>query len=121
MKTKDYVGLVRRGASSSYSKIRNDTFRTLATDPLFRRKVSEASLIRLLNAFQWKMRDKGLEAQYVQGMNVIAAPFLYAAKSEVEAFSLFAAFIEGECPAYVRPTMEGVHRGLKVGVQVGYK
>ncbi|TGZ82192.1 TBC-domain-containing protein [Ascodesmis nigricans] len=114
MKTKDYVTLVRRGASSSYSKIRNDTFRTLATDPLFRRKVSEASLIRLLNAFQWKMRDKGLEAQYVQGMNVIAAPFLYAAKSEVEAFSLFAAFIERECPAYVRPTMEGVHRGLKL-------
>lgn len=114
MRTKDYVSLVRRGASSSYSKIRNDTFRTLATDPLFRRKVSEASLIRLLNAFQWSMKDQGFEAQYVQGMNVIAAPFLYASKSEVEAFSLFAAFIQRECPAYVRPTMEGVHRGLKV-------
>lgn len=114
MRTSDYVSLVRRGASSSYSKIRNDTFRTLATDPLFRRRVSEASLIRLLNAFQWKMRDTGVDAQYVQGMNVIAAPFLYAARSEVEAFSLFAIFIQRECPAYVRPTMEGVHSGLKV-------
>lgn len=114
MRTGDYVSLVRRGASSSYSKIRNDTFRTLATDPLFRRRVSEASLIRLLNAFQWKMRDTGVDAQYVQGMNVIAAPFLYAARSEVEAFSLFAIFIQRECPAYVRPTMEGVHSGLKV-------
>lgn len=114
MRTNDYVSLVRRGASSSYSKIRNDTFRTLATDPLFRRRVSEASLIRLLNAFQWKMRDTGIDAQYVQGMNVIAAPFLYAARSEVEAFSLFAVFIQRECPAYVRPTMEGVHSGLKV-------
>ncbi|KAL0639691.1 CDC16 protein [Maublancomyces gigas] len=114
MRTGDYVSLVRRGASSSYSKIRNDTFRTLATDPLFRRRVSEASLIRLLNAFQWKMRDTGVDAQYVQGMNVIAAPFLYAARSEVEAFSLFAIFIQRECPAYVRPTMEGVHSGLKL-------
>ncbi|RPB14445.1 TBC-domain-containing protein [Morchella conica CCBAS932] len=114
MRTSDYVLLVRRGASNSYSKIRNDTFRTLATDPLFRRRVSEASLIRLLNAFQWKMKDAGVEAQYVQGMNVIAAPFLYAARSEVEAFSLFAVFIQRECPAYVRPTMEGVHRGLKL-------
>ncbi|KAI5798869.1 rab-GTPase-TBC domain-containing protein [Geopyxis carbonaria] len=114
MRTNDYVTLVRKGASSSYSKIRNDTFRTLATDPLFRRRVSEASLIRLLNAFQWRMRDAGLDAQYVQGMNVIAAPFLYAAKSEVEAFSMFAVFIQRECPGYVRPTMEGVHQGLKL-------
>ncbi|KAL7272080.1 CDC16 protein [Rhizina undulata] len=114
MRTNDYVSLVRRGASSSYSKIRNDTFRTLATDPLFRRRVSESSLIRLLNAFQWRMRDSGVDAQYVQGMNVIAAPFLYAARSEVEAFSLFATFIQRECPGYVRPTMEGVHRGLKL-------
>ena len=114
MRTNEYVALVRRGASSSYSKIRNDTFRTLATDPLFRRRVSESSLIRVLNAFQWKMRDTGIDAQYVQGMNVIAAPFLYAARSEVEAFSLFAVFIQRECPGYVRPTMEGVHRGLKL-------
>jgi cell cycle arrest protein BUB2 len=118
MRTNEYVTLVRRGASSSYSKIRNDTFRTLATDPLFRRRVSESSIIRLLNAFQWKMKDTGEDAQYVQGMNVIAAPFLYAARSEVEAFSLFAVFIQRECPGYVRPTMEGVHSGLKLVDQV---
>jgi cell cycle arrest protein BUB2 len=118
MRTNEYVSLVRRGASTSYSKIRNDTFRTLATDPLFRRRVSEASLIRLLNAFQWRMRDAGQDAQYVQGMNVLAAPFLYAANSEVEAFALFEVFIQRECPAYVRPTMEGVHRGLKLVDQV---
>lgn len=118
MRSDDYIELVRRGASSSYSKIRNDTFRTLATDPLFRRRVSESSIIRLLNAFQWKMKDSGEDAQYVQGMNVIAAPFLYAARSEVEAFSLFAVFIQRECPGYVRPTMEGVHCGLKLVDQV---
>ena len=47
-------------------------------------------------------------------MNVIAAPFLYAAKSETEAFALFSFFIKKECPSYVKPTMEGVHRGLKL-------
>ena len=114
MAAEDYFALIHRGASTSYAKIRNDTFRTLATDPLFRRRVSEASLIRLLNAFQWRMRDQGLDAQYVQGMNVIAAPFLYAANSEMQAFALFEVFIQRECPAYVRPTMEGVHRGLEL-------
>lgn len=114
MRSNEYLALVRRGASAAYSKIRNDTFRTLATDPLFRRRVSEASLIRLLNAFAHSLKDTGVDAQYVQGMNVIAAPFLYAAKSETEAFALFSFFIKKECPSYVKPTMEGVHRGLKL-------
>lgn len=162
--TDDYLGLIHRGASPAYSKIRNDTFRTLATDPLFRRRVSEASLIRLLNAVAWKLHDakeerndasssvgtkmthtadangspeltaatpvmhnraraltlttEGSEAGtsepgiYVQGMNVLAAPFLYAARSEAEAFAAFYRFITTECPGYVRGAMSGVHKGL---------
>ena len=51
---------------------------------------------------------------YVQGMNVLAAPFLYTMPSEVEAFYCFSKFIEVCCPLYVQPTLEGVHRGLKV-------
>ena len=51
---------------------------------------------------------------YVQGMNVLAAPFLYTMPSELEAFFCFAKFIEESCPLYVQPTLEGVHRGLKV-------
>lgn len=51
---------------------------------------------------------------YVQGMNVLAAPFLYTMPSEVEAFFCFAKFIEESCPLYVQPTLEGVHSGLKV-------
>ncbi|KAK2937801.1 Rab-GTPase-TBC domain [Fusarium oxysporum f. sp. vasinfectum] len=57
LSTDDYLALIHRGASPAYSKIRNDTFRTLTTDPLFRRRVSEASLIRLLNAIAWKLHD----------------------------------------------------------------
>ncbi|OTB02126.1 hypothetical protein M426DRAFT_206187 [Hypoxylon sp. CI-4A] len=165
VKTDDYLGLIHRGASPAYSKIRNDTFRTLTTDPLFRRRVSEASLIRLLNAIAWKLHDTNQERRptssrlslaptdsasssrsdlslldispsaknraraltlttensdattsepgtYVQGMNVLAAPFLYAARSEVEAFSAFHTLLTKECPGYIRGAMDGVHRGL---------
>lgn len=163
LETDSYLALIHRGASPAYSKIRNDTFRTLATDPLFRRRVSEASLIRLLNAVAWKLHDakeeraeslanagkithtanehgspelqtstpamksraraltlttEGSDAgasepgTYVQGMNVLAAPFLYAARSEAEAFVAFHRFITYECPGYVRGAMDGVHKGL---------
>ena len=175
LETNDYLRLIHRGASPAYSKIRNDTFRTLTTDPLFRRRVSEASLIRLLNAVAWKLNDTREERRpssssrfssrppssrqslpanesrpgssrtdvsmtsasspgksgsrsraltaasdsseaetgtYVQGMNVLAAPFLYAARSEAEAFAAFYSLLTRECPGYIRGAMVGVHRGL---------
>ncbi|RDA85769.1 hypothetical protein CP532_6312 [Ophiocordyceps camponoti-leonardi (nom. inval.)] len=148
MSTDEYLGLIHRGPSPAYSKIRNDTFRTLTTDPLFRRRVSEASLIRLLNAIAWKLHDAREDQRlsrpssrqsshpreslvgsvsghsqaksntgpepgtYVQGMNVLAAPFLYAARSEAEAFVAFHSLLTRECPAYIRGAMDGVHRGL---------
>jgi cell cycle arrest protein BUB2 len=49
---------------------------------------------------------------YVQGMNVLCGPFLYASRSEVEAFTGFEKLITHECPGYVRGSMEGVHKGL---------
>ena len=49
---------------------------------------------------------------YVQGMNVLCAPFLYAARSEAEAFVAFHLFITQECPGYVRGAMDGVHKGV---------
>lgn len=189
LSTDDYLSLVHRAASPAYAKIRNDTFRTLTTDPLFRRRVSEASLIRLLNAIAWKLHDsrptqqvvilntrqslpaishhshhsehppparnsttptprldsshqqqqqrpgtspaaknraraltlttEGSETSvaseagiYVQGMNVLAAPFLYAARSEAEAFTAFHRLLTREVPGYIRGAMDGVHRGL---------
>jgi cell cycle arrest protein BUB2 len=100
-------------------------------------------LVRLLDAFVWRSTEatestsptsptfpytpatygRSRQAQqpnqplgfnYVQGMNVLAAPFLYIMPTEVEAFYTFARFIERACPLYVQPTLEGVHRGLKV-------
>ncbi|RKU42723.1 hypothetical protein DL546_003913 [Coniochaeta pulveracea] len=176
LETDAYLSLIHRGASPAYSKIRNDTFRTLTSDVLFRRRVSEASLIRLLNAIAWKLHDareeqraksgssttgsrhslpydnrpnsshtqpgstgstlisspaskgraraltlttEGSESSfvtepgtYVQGMNVLAAPFLYAARSEAEAFVAFHQFLTLEIPGYIRGAMDGVHKGL---------
>ncbi|KAI0723997.1 bub2 protein [Cerioporus squamosus] len=111
----EYVG---RGPCEVREKIRNDTFRTLATDRGFKERVSEDMLVRLLDAFVWRNHDRQENDQlgftYVQGMNVLAAPFLYTMPSELEAFYCFAKFIEESCPLYVQPTLEGVHCGLKL-------
>lgn len=45
-------------------------------------------------------------------MNVLAAPFLYAARSEAEAFTAFHRLLTREVPGYIRGAMDGVHRGL---------
>lgn len=56
---------------------------------------------------------EGSSVGYVQGMNVLAAPFLYAAHSEVQAFAGFNKLITTVCPGYVRGgSMDGVHKGL---------
>lgn len=115
----DFLRYVARGPCEVREKIRNDTFRTLATDKGFKERVREDMLVRLLDAFVWRNHDQREETPqlgftYVQGMNVLAAPFLYTMPSEVEAFYCFAKFIEECCPLYVQPTLEGVHRGLKL-------
>ncbi|PWN97646.1 TBC-domain-containing protein [Tilletiopsis washingtonensis] len=114
-----YLTLVAKGPSTAHAKIRNDTFRTLATDQGFKRRVDEGMLVRLLEAFVWRNddgedepTDGTMSFSYVQGMNVLAAPFLYAMRSELEAFWCFTSFIEECCPLYVQPTLAGVHSGL---------
>jgi cell cycle arrest protein BUB2 len=120
---------------------------------LFRRRVTQNSITRVLNAVAWRLNDahearvNGWQSPptlsefggspdtsilsrhsygtagasvandaeqigYVQGMNVLCGPFLYAAKGEVEAFTGFERLITQECPGYVRGSMEGVHKGL---------
>ncbi|KAK3179029.1 hypothetical protein OEA41_001168 [Lepraria neglecta] len=160
LSTDIYLDLIRRGPSPAYAKIRNDTHRTLMTNVLFKRRVRENSIIRLLNAIAWRLHDAksdrmtdsgritnsatemgspelqhaepvikhaegastvtndGSEAGgsepgiYVQGMNVLCAPFLYAARTEPQAFIAFHHFITRECPGYIRGAMDGVHKGV---------
>ncbi|KAI8379165.1 rab-GTPase-TBC domain-containing protein [Radiomyces spectabilis] len=129
-----YVNLVHRGPSPMDSKIRNDTFRTMTTDASFIEHVSEDMLIRVLNAFVWISRQERVgdtseelqlrslfrswystpgELTYVQGMNVLVAPFL-TTMTEMEAFFAFSTFIWKWCPVYVEHTLRGVHCGLRL-------
>ncbi|KAI8354878.1 rab-GTPase-TBC domain-containing protein [Mortierella sp. GBAus27b] len=99
----EYVSLVKRGKPEEYGKIRNDTFRTMATDRKYLDEVEEDSLIRVLCAFAWS----------TQGMNVLAAPFLFT-MSEMEAFYAYSNLLKHCCPLYVQPTLAGVHCGIKL-------
>ncbi|KAF8965522.1 hypothetical protein BGZ46_000574, partial [Entomortierella lignicola] len=104
------------GKPEEYGKIRNDTFRTLATDRKFTDVVEEDSLIRVLCAFAWSSQGtsgENISFAYVQGMNVLAAPFLYT-MSEMEAFYSYSNLIKHCCPLYVQPTLQGVHCGIKL-------
>lgn len=56
----EYISLVKQGKPQEYSKIRNDTFRTLATDRKFLDVVEEDSLIRVLCAFAWSTQGNNL-------------------------------------------------------------
>ncbi|ORZ18129.1 rab-GTPase-TBC domain-domain-containing protein [Absidia repens] len=128
-----YISLVQRGPSSMDTKIRNDTFRTMTTDDDFLEQVSEDMLIRPLNAFVWlcssgigadRHEERYYQAKfqsmfpaggltYVQGMNVLMAPFLMV-MPEMEAFFTFTTFMWKWCPLYIQPNLRGVHCGTKL-------
>eukprot|EP00835_Amoeboradix_gromovi_P003533 NODE_237_length_13348_cov_0.297381.p5 type:complete len:214 gc:universal NODE_237_length_13348_cov_0.297381:13142-12501(-) len=117
--SKRYITLVQKGASEAYGKIKNDTHRTLKTDEQFKLVVDEHMLLRTLNAFVWDMKDKNLSFTsdstkclfyYVQGMNALAAPFLFV-MNEVDAFYSFSQLIQYSCPTYVQKNTEGVRCG----------
>jgi cell cycle arrest protein BUB2 len=119
--TDTYLSLIHRGQSPAYQKIQQDVFRTLATDALFQRRVTNASLTRVLNATAWRIHDEQQstisppsfkQTLYVQGVNVLSAPLLYASRSEAQAYSLLTSLITQHLPTYISPTMSGVHAGL---------
>ena len=122
--TDTYLALIHRGRSPAYEKISNDVFRTLTTDTLFQRRVTNASLTRLLNATAWRIHDEQTstpqsefaqrypQSTYLQGLNVLSAPLLYASRSEAQAYALMTCLLTEHIPTYLSPTMSGVHRGL---------
>lgn len=74
-------------------------------------------MIRLLNAFIHKYgtpekernkSTKKYDFTYVQGMNVIAGPFLYV-MPELDSFACFCKLVTYHCPRYVSPNLIGVH------------
>jgi cell cycle arrest protein BUB2 len=119
----EYIKIVEKGPCQVMDKIKNDTFRTCATDKQFVDRVSQEMLSRVLNAFVWKAKEQppsrliNLSFSYVQGMNVMAAPFLYVLP-ELDAFFTFSTFVQNSCPLYVQPALEGAHCGVKVTIRL---
>ncbi|KAJ1998478.1 CDC16 protein [Coemansia thaxteri] len=107
------VGAYRRALarcpSASADKINNDAFRTLAGDAEFRARVPTAAIVRVLNAVESAPdRSPSDPPRYVQGMNALAAPFLFV-MGEGAGFHAFRQFLRRECPLYARPSLPGVH------------
>lgn len=121
--TQVYLEQVHRGRSSAADKIANDVFRTLATDTLFKRRVTDASLTRVLNATAWRIHDARraipsdaptIQSPYIQGMNVLLAPLLYASRSEAQAYALLTTLLNKHVPTYLTAGMSGVHAGVEL-------
>lgn len=51
---REYADIISKEPSQAIEKIRNDTFRTLATDVGFKQRVGEDRLVRLLDAVVWR-------------------------------------------------------------------
>ncbi|KAJ4459629.1 putative bub2 protein [Paratrimastix pyriformis] len=105
-----YWSLVKKKHSAPYEVIRDDTFRTFHDDIQFKQGVPEVRLVRLLNAFVHSV-ETNKNLGYVQGMSVLAAPFIYV-MPEVDAFFCFRRMLLRHCPNYVYPMLEGVHAGV---------
>jgi len=112
-----YIQYVQKGPCKQYQKIRNDTFRTFKTNLGFQKRVPEERLIRVLNAFIHSCNtaiDPTIRLiQYVQGMNVVCAPFLYV-MPELDGFWCFSQFVKMHTPLYFHPGIEGAFEGLKL-------
>ncbi|VEU21645.1 DEKNAAC102237 [Brettanomyces naardenensis] len=116
VETDYYIHLLERGKSNSFDKIFNDSFRTFKKDQRFAKKVSNSTLIRVLNSYALEIEESpdARISPYVQGMNILVAPFAYVCKSEPEAFALFSRLLVKYIPTYVTPNLSGVMNGVKL-------
>lgn len=111
----DYTSLVQSAKllpAEKYSKIKNDTFRTLKTEDQFHQRVTEALLTRILGALAITMPN---EVGYVQGLNVLLAPIAFAcSKSEPQAYSILHTLVARHIPLYVTSDVVGVYTGCEL-------
>jgi len=68
----EYIRLVELRESSFFDKICRDTYRTFKSDHLFKRRVNEYRLMRVLNSFVHKY-----DRNYSQGMDILAGCLLF--------------------------------------------
>ncbi|KAJ3321861.1 hypothetical protein HDU76_014020, partial [Blyttiomyces sp. JEL0837] len=99
----EYTTLISLGPSQHYAKIKNDTFRTMATDEMFLKRVSEGSLRRVLNAFVWKV-DNNTKTSGKKG-----GGGGNGGQGSGSLVNLRFSYVQG-----MNPALEGVHCGVKL-------
>jgi cell cycle arrest protein BUB2 len=88
------------------AKIKDDAFRTFKGHAPFWDVVKEDTIIRVLRA---TALDKG----YVQGMNVLLAPFLWI-MPEFDGYLCFHRLVTHHIPSYITEKLEGVFRAIEL-------
>lgn len=91
------------GLSDDAQKIRDDARRTFRADDSVRQKVLDAQIVRCVTALA---RSRGNEVSNGANRSAVAACFLYALPSELEAFACFER-LAALCPRYFTPTLDG--------------
>lgn len=97
------------------NKIEKDIERTLKKNIDYHQRVSDGQLRRVLNAYvSWVHEgSNGANGLYVQGMNVLAAPFLYV-MNELDAFACLCRLLNHHCPRYITKDLKGAHDGAQL-------
>ena len=136
----EYLYQVQRRTSTEMSiKIEKDIERTLKNNVVYHHRVSDNQLRRVLNAYvnstekeeqlptdPRKRRRNNTEANasvssgptvhsglYVQGMNVLAAPFLYV-MNELDGYACFGRLLNHHCPQYITKDLHGAQQAARL-------
>lgn len=84
-------------------KIENDVFRTLKTSEEFDLQGQISRMTMILNQIAVKYG-------YVQGMNVMLAPFVHLFEDDLDAYQYFNFFVSKICPSFISSDMIGVYK-----------
>jgi cell cycle arrest protein BUB2 len=115
-----YVHL--RAPVAMQAKIEKDILRTFKNNHDYHQRVSDGQLRRVLNAYVSWIHEGTNECAndsgsgggegglYVQGMNVLAAPFLYV-MNELDAYACLCRLLNHHCPQYITKDLRGAHDG----------
>lgn len=92
-------------------KIREDAFRTFKGNQSFWTRVDDScdTMIRILDAVSY-------DCGYVQGMNVLLAPFLYL-MPELDSYYCYRSLISDHCPTYIEKNVEGAKLGCSLFIE----
>jgi len=113
---KDYIDLVQKGPSDVHDDFLKDGYRSFLNrkhETELLKRVTQAKICRMVNAFRHYSVKNGANVMYVQGLTNICAPFLYV-MPEVDAFFTFYQFVTNYCPAYWCKGIVGAYAGLEL-------